>query len=49
MEEAAHSIEVGHFFFILIVILAAAKLAGELFERIGQPAVLGELIAGVVV
>jgi len=48
MEGAAHLVEVGHFFFILIVILLAAKLAGELFERIGQPAVLGELVAGVV-
>ncbi len=32
----------------LIVILVAAKLGAELFERIGQPAVLGELIAGVI-
>ena len=32
----------------LIMILVAAKLGAELFERIGQPAVLGELIAGVV-
>jgi Na+:H+ antiporter len=32
----------------LVLILAAAKLGGELFERIGQPAVLGELIFGVV-
>ena len=32
----------------LVVILAAAKLGAELFERIGQPAVLGELIAGVI-
>ena len=32
----------------LIIILVAAKLGAELFERIGQPAVLGELIAGVV-
>lgn len=32
----------------IIVILVAAKLGAELFERIGQPAVLGELIAGVV-
>jgi Kef-type K+ transport system membrane component KefB len=32
----------------LVVILAAAKLGGELFERFGQPAVLGELIFGVV-
>lgn len=32
---------------ILAAILAAAKLGGELAERIGQPAVLGELLAGV--
>ncbi len=32
----------------LIVILGAAKLGAELFERIKQPAVLGELIAGVI-
>lgn len=49
MEGTAHLVEVGHFFYIFIVILLAAKLAGELFERIGQPAVLGELVAGVVV
>ncbi|MGO9481203.1 MAG: cation:proton antiporter [Candidatus Kryptoniota bacterium] len=32
----------------LIVILAAAKIGAEIFERIKQPAVLGELIAGVI-
>jgi Kef-type K+ transport system membrane component KefB len=32
----------------LVVILMAAKLGGELFERLGQPAVLGELIFGMV-
>lgn len=32
----------------LVVVLAAAKLGGELFERLGQPAVLGELIVGMV-
>jgi len=31
------------------VILIVAKLGGELFERIGQPAVLGELISGIVI
>ncbi|MEP7271925.1 MAG: cation:proton antiporter [Acidobacteriota bacterium] len=30
-------------------ILVVAKLGGELFERFGQPAVLGELIAGMIV
>lgn len=49
MEGTAHLVEVGHFFYILIVILLGAKLAGELFERLGQPAVLGELVAGVIV
>ncbi len=32
----------------LIVILAAAKIGSEVFERLNQPAVLGELLAGVV-
>lgn len=31
------------------VILIVAKLSGELFERMGQPAVLGELIGGMVI
>lgn len=31
----------------LAVILAAAKVGGDLSERLGQPAVLGELLAGV--
>jgi Kef-type K+ transport system membrane component KefB len=30
------------------VMLILAKICGELFERIGQPAVLGELVAGIV-
>lgn len=33
----------------IIVILIAAKLGGDLFVRLGQPAVLGELIFGIVV
>jgi Kef-type K+ transport system membrane component KefB len=33
----------------LIAIFAAAKICGELAERIGQPAVLGELLGGVIV
>lgn len=32
----------------LVFVLTGAKLAGELFERGGQPAVLGELVFGVV-
>ncbi|UCG60903.1 MAG: cation:proton antiporter [Candidatus Zixiibacteriota bacterium] len=33
----------------LIVILLAAKLGGDLFERVHQPAVLGELVMGMVI
>jgi Kef-type K+ transport system membrane component KefB len=36
-----------HLALALAVILAAAKLGGDLSERLGQPAVLGELLAGV--
>ncbi len=32
----------------LVIILVAAKLGGELAERVHQPAVLGELLAGVI-
>ena len=33
----------------LFVMFLAAKVAGALFERLGQPAVIGELLAGVVI
>ena len=33
----------------LIVILLGAKLGGDIFERFGQPAVLGELIMGIII
>lgn len=33
----------------LFVIFAAAKIAAELFERLGQPPVIGELLAGVLI
>ena len=36
-----------HLFLVLGVMLLAGKFSGELFERLGQPAVLGELIAGI--
>lgn len=45
MEAAPHAVST--FLFVLAGILLAAKLLGELAERIGQPAVLGELLAGV--
>jgi Kef-type K+ transport system membrane component KefB len=33
----------------LFVVLVAAKLAAEIFERLRQPAVVGEIIAGVII
>jgi Kef-type K+ transport system membrane component KefB len=33
--------------FDLLIILAAAKIMGEVFERIKQPAVIGEILAGI--
>src|SRR5918994_4241787 len=42
-----HDLSIPNLFLVLAVILVAAKLLGELAERFGQPAVLGELIAGV--
>jgi Kef-type K+ transport system membrane component KefB len=44
---AEGGLDVARFFLALSVILVAAKLLGEVAERIGQPAVLGELVAGV--
>ncbi|MBA3345434.1 MAG: cation:proton antiporter [Gemmatimonadales bacterium] len=44
---AEGALEVPRFFLVLAAILVVAKLLGELAERIGQPAVLGELVAGV--
>jgi len=46
-EGASGTVAPEHFFFVLIAILVAAKVLGELAERLGQPAVLGELVAGV--
>ncbi len=36
------------FLFLIVIVLLAAKIGGELMERWNQPAVLGELIAGVI-
>ncbi len=41
--------EISQLLIALLAIFAAAKLFGELAERIGQPAVLGEMIGGIVV
>jgi Kef-type K+ transport system membrane component KefB len=44
---AAHADPVAPVVLALAIILAAAKLGGHLAVRMGQPAVLGELVAGV--
>ncbi len=46
--EEAHHLTVEKFILILAVILIVAKALGELFERMKLPAVLGELIAGII-
>jgi Kef-type K+ transport system membrane component KefB len=40
---------IAEFLLALIAIFVAAKVCGEMAERLGQPAVLGELIGGIVV
>jgi Kef-type K+ transport system membrane component KefB len=42
-----HDASITSFFLMLAAVLVSAKLLGELAERMGQPAVLGELIAGI--
>ncbi|MGE0353149.1 MAG: cation:proton antiporter [Gemmatimonadales bacterium] len=44
---ATGSEDVAHLFLALAAMLAVGRLFGDLAERIGQPAVLGELLAGV--
>jgi Kef-type K+ transport system membrane component KefB len=42
-------LDVPRFLGTLVIVFAAAKLLGALAKRLGQPAVLGELIAGILV
>ncbi|HVH66589.1 MAG TPA: cation:proton antiporter [Gemmatimonadales bacterium] len=44
---AAGELPVARFFTVLAVMLLVGKLAGEAFERWRQPAVMGELLAGI--
>lgn len=46
--EGHERLEISHVFLVLIAILLFGKLLGEAAERVRQPAVLGELLAGVV-
>jgi Kef-type K+ transport system membrane component KefB len=48
-ELGSHIDPIGHVALALVVILAVAKLGGHLAVRLGQPAVLGELVGGVLV
>ena len=48
LASAGSAAPVGHVVLALAAILAAAKLGGDLAVRLRQPAVLGELVAGVV-
>jgi Kef-type K+ transport system membrane component KefB len=47
MPETGHDIQ--HLLLQILVIFAAAKLGAELFERLRQPAVVGEILAGVII
>jgi Kef-type K+ transport system membrane component KefB len=42
-----HSDPLAPVLLMLMIILAAAKICGEISERLGQPSVLGELLAGI--
>lgn len=44
-----HADPVAPVFLAIVVILLAAKVGGDIFERIGLPAVLGELVVGIVI
>lgn len=47
-QDTAEVGEATHFLLAFAAVLVAAKIGGELFERIKQPAVLGELVIGIV-
>ncbi len=42
-------VDISQFLLALIAIFVAAKVFGELAERVGQPAVLGEIIGGIII
>lgn len=45
----AGSLDIGQILFELSLILIAAKVVGEIAERVGVPAVLGEILAGIII
>jgi Kef-type K+ transport system membrane component KefB len=46
---AAAATDHSHILLALFVMLAAAKIMAEIFERLKQPAVVGEILAGVII
>ncbi len=48
-EAGAHVDPIAHIALALVIILAVAKFGGDAAVRLGQPAVLGELVGGVLV
>lgn len=48
-QSASHSDPIAPVLLGLIIILLVAKIGGELFEKLNQPAVLGELIFGILI
>ena len=45
----AASVEVADALVALFLVLVAAKIGDEVFRRIGQPTLIGEILAGVIV
>jgi Kef-type K+ transport system membrane component KefB len=45
--EQGHDSALLHLLLALLVVVAVAQLAGQLFRRIGQPPVIGEMFAGI--
>ena len=49
LSAAAQGVDFGQVFTTLALVLIVAKLASELCERVGVPAVLGEIVAGILI
>jgi Kef-type K+ transport system membrane component KefB len=47
LAKVSHSAALLHVLLAMVVVIAAARLLGALFRAIGQPAVIGEVIAGI--
>jgi len=47
-DSSGHADPIAPILLALVVLLTAAKTGSEIFERLDQPAVLGELLAGVI-